>query len=104
MRGFPEQSRAFLPLPCGDYRARSGVSGDLLQHLRGIAASPMLLPWEPWTRAVDPLLTMCSAEDGSEVRWQPGVVGERGNNGNVRRSFAFAQAFAPWGIPLNHAF
>jgi len=34
----------------------------------------------------------CSAENGSEVRWRPGVVGGFGNNGSVRRSFAFARA------------
>src|SRR5947209_2023466 len=31
------------------------------------------------------------------------AIGPRGNNGNARRSFAFAQAFGRRSIPLNHA-
>src|SRR5438034_2508959 len=31
------------------------------------------------------------------------TLSPRGNNGNARRSFAFAQAFACFRIPLNHA-
>ena len=50
------------------------------------------------------LVSGCCAENRSEVRWRPGVVGGRGNNGNVRRSFVFARAFAPCETELSHAF
>jgi hypothetical protein len=43
-----------------------------------------------------------AAVEPFDVESCSGVVGERGNNGNVRRSFAFALAYGPCGIPLKH--
>jgi hypothetical protein len=40
--GIRPEIRAFLPLSCEDYRARSGVSGDLVRDLRGIAVNLVL--------------------------------------------------------------